>query len=118
MRLNINQTDISSDAIERVINPDTLVFSNIKTFEVNDHSQFRGAFGVFLGLLKNMREVEHLYLNTQDFNINTLLDEFLPHMPKLETLSITKGVRDDFVERTGGVIREHSKSVNIIFCDK
>lgn len=88
-RLTLSATDIASDAIERVINPPTNLFNNLENFEVIDNSYYRGILGVFLGLFKNMKNLRKLSLITQDRNINTLLEEFLPNMPKLEEIYIT-----------------------------
>jgi hypothetical protein len=82
----MNETDIASDEIERVINPYTTLFQNIKKFTVVDESKYRGIFGVFLGLLKNMHNVEELHLITDDRNMCTLFGEFLPRMTRLKKL--------------------------------
>ncbi|XP_070509071.1 uncharacterized protein [Chironomus tepperi] len=85
-RLNLSSTDISSDDIERIINPPTRLFNRLKTFEVIDNSKYGNIFGVFLGLLKNMKELMKLVLKIQDRNINTLMCEFLPQMNHLEEI--------------------------------
>lgn len=87
--LNINETDIASDAIEGVINPPTNLFDRLQEFEVNDNSKYRSTFGVFLELLKNFRNIRKLILKTQDRNINTLLGEFLPIMTQLTEIYLT-----------------------------
>lgn len=88
-RLTLSATDIASDVIERVINPPTNLFNNLENFEVIDNSNYKGILGVYLGLFKNMKNLRKLSLITQDRNINTLLEEFLPNMPKLEEIYIT-----------------------------
>ncbi|KAL7014178.1 hypothetical protein ACKWTF_015783 [Chironomus riparius] len=87
--LNLSSTDVASDEIERRINPTTTLYENITEFEVNDKSTPRGTFGIFLGLYKNMRNVKKLKFNTQDRNINVILEECLPHMTRLEEIRLT-----------------------------
>lgn len=65
------------------------MFENLKEFEVIDNSRYRGTLGVFLGLFKHMRNLRKLTLKTQDRNINTLLGEFLRHMPNLNEIYLT-----------------------------
>jgi len=84
--LRLSSTDIASDAIEGVINPRTDVFQHITEAHFIDGSGFRGTFGVFLGLLKNLPNLEILHIDSQDRNINVLLEEFLPHMPRLKEI--------------------------------
>lgn len=87
--LELLNTDIASDRVEIAINPTTDLFNNITEFELIDNSKYRGLFGVFLGLMKNLRNVRKLILKTPDRNINTLLEEFLPHMHQLTELYVT-----------------------------
>lgn len=82
----LSATDIASDEIEKVINPRNDFYRQLRKFEVIDNSRYRGLFGVFLGLLKNLVNIEILSLKTQDRNINVLLEESLPHMPELKEL--------------------------------
>ena len=86
--LKLSNTDVSSDAIEKIINPPTEIFKNLKEFEVIDNSKYRGIFGIFLGLFKNLRNLQKLTLRTQDRNLNTIL-EYLQIMPKLEEIQLT-----------------------------
>lgn len=86
MRFEIGQNDISSSDIERIINPQTHVFNDIKKFTIVDNSKFRSTLGVFLGLFKNMQNVEELWLFTKDNNICVLFGCFLPFMQKLKKL--------------------------------
>lgn len=88
-RLNLSVTDVSSDDIERIINRQTDLFERIEKFEVVDNSKFRGTFGVFLGLMKNIRNLKVFILRTQDRNINVLLEETLRYMPHLEEIYLT-----------------------------
>ncbi|KAL7014171.1 hypothetical protein ACKWTF_015778 [Chironomus riparius] len=88
-RFNLSSTDIASDEIERLINPQTSLFKGLENFEVVDSSKYRGTLGVFLGMFKNMRNLKSLSLKTEDRNINTLLEEFLPCMSKLEEIYLT-----------------------------
>jgi len=82
--LKLSNTDISSDEIDKVINPTTnLLFANIKEFEVIDISSHRKLIGVFLGLYNNLHNLEKLTFRTHDRNINTIL-ECLPIMPNLK----------------------------------
>ncbi|XP_070508829.1 uncharacterized protein [Chironomus tepperi] len=88
LKLKLTSSDISSDAIERIINPPTDIFENLKEFEVIDSTSRQGIFGVFLGLYRNIRNLEKLTLNTQDRNINRVL-KCLPVMHNLKELHIT-----------------------------
>ena len=67
------------------------MFCNIKEAHLIDESGYRGTFGVFLGLLKNLFNLEVLYVDSQDRNLNVLFEEFLQRMSKLKAiyLSIT-----------------------------
>ena len=85
----ISETDIASDAIERIINPRTHLFDGLREFEIVDNSKYRSTLGVFLGLFKNIRNIRKLILRTQDRNINVLLEEFLPHMSQLNEIYLT-----------------------------
>jgi hypothetical protein len=87
-RLKISKTDIASDEIEKIISVPTDAFKDIQEFEVVDDSAYRGIFGVFLGLFRNMRNVQRLSLKTLDRNINTIL-ECLPEMAFLEEMLLT-----------------------------
>jgi len=87
-RLKLSKTDIASDEIEKIINIPTNVFKNVKEFEVVDDSAYRGIFGVFLGLFRNLKNIHRLSLKTQDRNINTIL-ECLPEMDNLEDMHLT-----------------------------
>ena len=78
--------DIASDAIENIINSQTFIFKNIKKFRIVDESNVCRTLGVFLGLFKNMYNVEELWLSSPDSNICVLFEEFLPHMKHLKTL--------------------------------
>lgn len=88
LTLILSQSDIASSEIERNINPYTNIFNSVDEFELIDNSKYRATFGVFLGLMNNLRNIKKLTLKTQDRNINTLLGEFLPKMPNLEELYI------------------------------
>ena len=73
-----------------IINPPTDVFNNITDFEVFDRSSpRRGLCGLFLGLLKNLKNIKKLILKTQDFEINGILEQCLPKMTKLEEIHLT-----------------------------
>ena len=87
--MKLSATDIASDEIEKVINPPTDLFINIKKFGVIDNSRYRGIFGVFLGLFKNMKNLDCLSFISQDRNINVLLEECLPNMTKLNEIYLT-----------------------------
>lgn len=82
----LSSTDIASDEIEKAVNPSNPLFHQLRKFEVIDNSKYRGLFGVFLGLLKNLINIEILSLKTQDRNINVLLEESLPHMPAIKEI--------------------------------
>lgn len=84
----LNQTEVASSEIEEVINPHTDRFNNVDNLEIIDQSGCRRIFGVFLGLIKNFRNVKRMRLETQDNNINVLLQEFLPHMSQLKEISL------------------------------
>ncbi|KAL7017490.1 hypothetical protein ACKWTF_010399 [Chironomus riparius] len=86
--LKLSNTDISSDSIEKIINPSTNIFDNIKEFEVIDNSSNRGIFGVFLGLFRNLKNIQKLTFRTQDKNINTIF-ECLKIMSNLEVINLT-----------------------------
>ncbi|CAG9809568.1 unnamed protein product [Chironomus riparius] len=86
--LKLSNTDISSDSIEKIINPSTNIFDNIKEFEVIDNSSNRGIFGVFLGLFRNLKNILKLTFRTQDKNINTIF-ECLKIMSNLEVINLT-----------------------------
>jgi len=86
--LKLSNTDISSDAIEKIINLPTDLFNNLKEFEVIDNSSYRGIFGVFLELYRNLENLKKLTFRTQDRNINTIL-ECLSIMPNLEEIQLT-----------------------------
>ena len=86
--LNLSNIDVASDEIERRINPRTNLFRNITEFTVNDKSS-RGTFGIFLGLLKNLRCLKKLTLRTKDRNINVILEECLKEMTDLEEIHLT-----------------------------
>jgi len=66
-----------------------MLFNELENFEVVDNSKCRGILGVFLGLFKNLRNLKTLTLKIQDYNINTLLGEFLPHMSQLNEIYLT-----------------------------
>ncbi|CAG9811544.1 unnamed protein product [Chironomus riparius] len=87
--LNLSTMDIATQEIEKIVNPRTNLFDWIEEFEVVDNSFPRNIFGVFLGLLNNLRNIKKLTLKTQDININVLLEEFLPKMKKLSEIYIT-----------------------------
>ncbi|XP_070509129.1 uncharacterized protein [Chironomus tepperi] len=88
-RFILSETDIASDEIEKRVNPTTNLFESVEVFEVIDNSRYRGTLGVYLGLFKNMKFIKKLILKTQDRNINTLLEEFLPCMYNLQEIYIT-----------------------------
>ncbi|KAL7011721.1 hypothetical protein ACKWTF_014406 [Chironomus riparius] len=87
--LIINNTDICSDAIDKVINPKTYLFDKLDEFKLIDKSGFRGLFGVFLGFFKNLRNIKKLTFDTQDRNILVILEECLPKMRNLEEICLT-----------------------------
>ena len=87
--LILNDTDICSDAIENAINPKTDLFKNLKEFKLIDKSEFRGLFGVFLGLYQNLTNIKKLTFDTQDRNVNVILEECLPYMRNLEEIYLT-----------------------------
>jgi len=86
--LLLTQTDVDSSEVERVINPYTDRFHNVDNLEVMDRSGYRRIFGVYLGLMKNFRNIKKIKLETQDRNINVLLQEFLPQMTQLTEISL------------------------------
>jgi hypothetical protein len=110
--LELMATDIDSSTIENIINPETRIFNNIKEFEVIDNSKYRGLFGVFLGLMKNLRNIKKLTLKTLDRNINTLLGEFLPYMHQLTDLYITSTAPRE-IERFN-IIKQHVRNLTTI----
>ena len=85
-KLKLSNTEVSSEAIEKIINPPTDVFNNIKEFEVIDNSQ--GTLGVFLGLFKNLKNVQKLTFITSDKSINKIINE-LPHLPNLKEIQLS-----------------------------
>lgn len=87
--LKLLKTDVASDAIESIINPRTAELQNIKEFELIDMSGYRGLFGIFLGLLKNLTGIERLKIDTQDRNINVILGECLREMGNLKEICLT-----------------------------
>lgn len=89
LKLTLNPTDISSDEIERIIDPYTNLFDNLEEFELIDLSKCFGIFGIFLGLFKNFRNIKRISLKTDDRNLKTILEECLPKMIKLEELKLT-----------------------------
>ncbi|KAL7014181.1 hypothetical protein ACKWTF_015786 [Chironomus riparius] len=88
-RLNISGTDIASDEIENVINHRTNLFWNLQEFTVVDNSSYRGTFGVFLGLYKNLKFIKKLSFLTMDINIIVILQECLPEFFDLEEIQIS-----------------------------
>lgn len=84
--LHLNNTDIASDAIENIINVTTNLFSNVNTLEIIDNSGYRRILGVFLNFIKNFRNIESIKIQSQDRNINVLLEEFLPRMTSLKNI--------------------------------
>lgn len=102
MQLTIQNSDIASTNIENIINPYTATLDNIKKFIVIDKSV--GLFGIFLGMLKNMRNVEELYVDVDDRNLATLFEEFLPRMPHLKKLSLPRVAK----EATFNVIKSNT----------
>jgi len=56
-RFILSATDIASDEVEKVVNPPTDLFKNLKEFEVVDNSRYRGTLGVYLGLFKNLKKL-------------------------------------------------------------
>lgn len=94
--LKISATDVASDEIERVINPLTNIFNNIREFELIDNSRYRGICGVFLGLYKNLTNLRKIVFKTEDRNINTILSICLPLMTRLNEIYITtRGARSE-----------------------
>ena len=87
--LFLSATDIASDEIERIINDSTNLFNNLVEFILVDNSAYRGIFGVFLGLYKNLRNIKKLTFQTLDRNINIILEECLNVMHKLEEICLT-----------------------------
>ncbi|CAG9811553.1 unnamed protein product [Chironomus riparius] len=87
--LILSEKDIASDEIEKAINLSNKIFRQLKKFEVIDNSKYRGLFCVFLGLLKNLINIEILSLTTQDRNINVMLEESLPFMTNLKELYLS-----------------------------
>jgi hypothetical protein len=85
----INNTDICSDAVENVIDPKNFIFVNLKEFKLIDNCKGRGLFGVFLGVYRNLTNIKKLTFDTQDRNINVILEECLPNMMKLEEICLT-----------------------------
>jgi len=76
--------------IESIINPTTDIFNNITEFEVIDKSsQLRQSCFKFLGLLKNLKNIKKLMLNTRDVRLNEVLKECLPKMTRLEEIFLT-----------------------------
>jgi hypothetical protein len=87
--LILNNTDICSDTIEKVIRPKTHLFDNLEEFKLIDSSQYRGLFGIFLSFFQNLRNIKKLTFDTQDRNINVILEECLPKMKNLEEICLT-----------------------------
>lgn len=87
--LILNNTDICSDSIEKIISPKTHLFDNLEEFNLIDKSQFRGLFGVFLPFFQNLGNIRKLTFDTQDRNIAVILEECLPKMKNLEEICST-----------------------------
>ena len=83
------EKDSESYEIEKIINPHSILFNSLQEFKLIDNSQIRGIFGVFLGLYKNLRYIKKVTFDTQDRNINVLLEECLPKMTKLKEIYLT-----------------------------
>ena len=92
LTLNINTTDISSDDIERVINPPTSLFNNLNIVIVNDKSLSRGTLGVFNNLFKKFNNIKTFEINSNDRNLRIILEECLPKMTKLEKMFLSTDV--------------------------
>lgn len=57
---------------------------NAEALEIIDKSEYRRTLGVFLGLFKNFRNIKTIKIQSQDMNINVILQEFLPRMRNIE----------------------------------
>ncbi|KAL7016864.1 hypothetical protein ACKWTF_010170 [Chironomus riparius] len=94
--LILNNIDICSDEIENVINPDTDLFSNLEEYKLIDKSELRGLFGVFLGFYQKLINIKKLTFDTQDKNIEVILEESLPYMRNLEEICLTSNAKSRF----------------------
>ncbi|XP_070508726.1 uncharacterized protein [Chironomus tepperi] len=95
LKLNLCKTDVDSTEIERIINPRTELFARAENLEVYDLSERRHILGVFLGLFKNFRNIKSLKIESQDGNINVILQEFLPFMSNLRELYINSKAKNE-----------------------
>ncbi|XP_070509128.1 uncharacterized protein [Chironomus tepperi] len=84
--LILSGTDIAYEEIEKIVNPPTDLFKDVKEFEVIDNGS--GQLGVFLGLLKNLKSIRKLTIKSNDKNIKAILNE-LPEMPDLMEIQLT-----------------------------
>lgn len=94
LTLELMPMDMDSFAIERVVNPPTELFNNIREFELIDHTRYNRSFGVFLGVMKNLKNLRKLTLNTSDPNLNTLMEIFVPYMPHIKEININSFVEN------------------------
>ena len=88
LQLELSDTDVNSDEIEKIVNPSTKLFNNVHVLCIRDFSEQRANLGKFLGLIKNFRHLKTLKMQSQDESIGYLLREFLPSMTALEEVYI------------------------------
>lgn len=89
LKLELNNTDVSSDNIDEIINSNNNIFKNLKVLEVDDRSKNRGTIGIFINLLKKFSALEELKIKSNDRNVNMILIECLPFMTKLREVHLS-----------------------------
>lgn len=108
-RLTLSNTDISSDEIEKIINPSTKIFNKITEFEVIDNSSLhRGLFGLLIGLYKNLKNIHKLTIKTKSDNINAVF-ECLPIMSNLLEIELTGNAPEIYK-----TLRKFAKNLKIL----
>jgi len=88
--LKLSNTDISCEDIEQIINPKTDLFVNIKEFKVIDNSKRH--LGVYLGLFKNLKNVQKIILKTKDKDVNKIIN-LLAQMQNLKEIKLISTAR-------------------------
>lgn len=81
--LKLYNTDISCDDIEQIIYPQSDLFKNIKELEFIDKSN--GHLEVYLGLFRNLKNVQKIIFKTKDKNLYKIIN-LLPQMPSLKEI--------------------------------
>lgn len=114
--LNLNETDLDIEETIAILSSEKESFKNIKEMKVIDKSGYMRLLNVFQYLFANLISVQKFVLESQDKNINAVLEYCLQDMKELVELHLNSQAPRNYNRLT--IIRKNSLKLKRLFINE